>query len=208
MSATEDSAVSCFGALDGEATVTASGGTAPYTYLWDNGEATATAATLGAGAHDVTLTDANNCITTASVTIRDAIERSVTVCASTEANCTSCDGTAMISATGGASPYSYSWSNGNTTSQPGDLCSGINTVTVTDANSCTATLEININSISTLLATAAIDSDVSCFSVCDGEATVTASSGNPPYTYLWSDGQTTATASSLCAGSYLSLIHI
>ena len=42
-----------------------------------------------------------------------------------------------------------------------------------------------------------------CFGVCDGEATVTPIGGTPPYDYLWvPGGQTTATVTGLCAGSY------
>ncbi len=201
-SAVQDNPVSCPGALDGEATITVTGGTMPYTYEWDNGETTPTAAMLGAGSHDVTITDANACMITASVNIDDAAPLGITLDNDTPANCTSCDGTANITINGGVMPYVYTWSNGNSTEDPTDLCSGLNGVTITDANGCTATLDVNIGSISTLAAIATVDADVSCFGTCDGQASVAASAGGPPYSYIWSDGQTTDIATGLCAGNY------
>ena len=65
-SASQDTGVSCEGVLDGQATVTVTGGTMPYTYAWDNGETTATATALSGGLHSVTVTDANGCISIAS----------------------------------------------------------------------------------------------------------------------------------------------
>ena len=54
----------CNGSSDGSATVTTSGGTAPYTYLWDDGQTTAMAGALTAGSYTVTVTDANGCTET------------------------------------------------------------------------------------------------------------------------------------------------
>src|SRR5690606_9507667 len=55
--------VNCNGASDGSGTVTAAGGTAPYTYMWSNGMTTATANNLTAGNYSVTITDDNGCTT-------------------------------------------------------------------------------------------------------------------------------------------------
>ena len=57
----------CNGSSDGSATVTTSGGTAPYTYLWDDGQTIATAGALTAGSYTVTVTDANGCTETQGV---------------------------------------------------------------------------------------------------------------------------------------------
>ena len=63
--------VSCNGGSDGSASVTPLGGTAPYVYNWDNGETTATAVSLNATAHVVTVTDANGCVTTCDVLVNE-----------------------------------------------------------------------------------------------------------------------------------------
>ena len=55
-----------------------------------------------------------------------------------------CTGVANAAVVGGSIPYSYLWSNGNTTATPNDLCPGINTVTITDANSCMDTTSIAV----------------------------------------------------------------
>ena len=63
--------VSCNGGSDGSATVAASGGTSPYTYLWSDGQSTASANGLSAGTYTATITDANGCISTTTATISE-----------------------------------------------------------------------------------------------------------------------------------------
>ena len=59
----------CIGGLNGSATVTILDGSGDYTYLWDNGETTATATGLSGGLHSVTITDSNGCVTSCEITI-------------------------------------------------------------------------------------------------------------------------------------------
>ena len=124
---------------------------------------------------------------------------------STPANCTSCDGTADISVSGGTAPYTYQWTNGNSDEDPMDLCSGVNEVTVTDANGCELILNTSIGNTSSLTIDGiTVDGDVTCAGFSDGQATATASAGQPPYTYTWDDpaNQTTATITGLSGGTY------
>jgi hypothetical protein len=80
---------------------------------------------------------------------------------------------------------------------------GTYTVTVTDAAGCTGVETIGVAQPALLVAQVASSNttDVSCNGFADGEATITVDGGTPPYTYLWSDGQTTATATGLTAGN-------
>ncbi|NNF01492.1 MAG: T9SS type A sorting domain-containing protein, partial [Bacteroidia bacterium] len=111
--------------------------------------------------------------------------------------------TAEVTATGGTPPYTYSWSNGSTASSISDtLCSSTSfTVTVTDGNGCIELDTIDIN-IDAPIVASFTTTDVSCNGTADGSATVMPMGGQAPYTYIWSNGATTATISNLAAGIY------
>ena len=74
-------------------------------------------------------------------------------------------------------------------------------LTVTNDSGCIGTDSIQVNVIQSISLTET-HTDVSCNGSCDGSASINASGGVPPYSYLWSDGQTTSTAINLCPGTY------
>ena len=192
--------VSCNGGSDGSLTVTPSGGTAPYTYVWSNQATTQTITNLTAGTYSVTVTDNNGCSTSETISITEPIVLS-NIFTPTQVACNG-GATGAITATvsGGTMPYTYLWSNMATTATVTGLSAGTYNLTVTDANGCTLTLSQIITEPSLPLS-ATTSSTVS--SGTDGTATVTASGGTPPYSYLWSpSNQNTATASGLAGGNY------
>jgi hypothetical protein len=192
--------VSASSLSDGSATVTPTGGTASFTYLWDNNETTQTATSLSSGTHMVTVTDANGCETNCSVVIP---EPGMFVCevSGTDVSCyDGSDGTATVTPNGGLAPYTYSWSNGDTTQTITGLVAGTYSVTVSDANGRATDCEITIEEPAMLTAEASEVSAVSDTGEEDGVATVTANGGSLPYTYLWDNGETTQTATMLSAG--------
>ena len=195
--------VDCNGNNTGIATAAGSGGNAPYSYAWSNGSMTQTAMNLSAGSYSVTITDEDNCTATAIATITQPTALAVTVTTSDESAPGANDGTATANPTGGVSPYSYVWSNVDTTQTIMNLGANTYSVTVTDANGCTATGSgvVNNYDCSTFTATVAI-TDVTCHGGSDGSATVTPSGGLMPYSYAWSNGDTTATVANLMAGNY------
>ncbi|WP_424108311.1 SprB repeat-containing protein, partial [Pseudomonas viridiflava] len=73
------------------------------------------------------------------------------------------NGSATVSATGGTGPYTYSWSpSGGTAATATGLAAGTYTVTVTDANGCTATRAFTITAPPAIVATAGIQTNVLC----------------------------------------------
>lgn len=183
----------------GAATAVASGGLAPYTYLWSNGNTTATATNLMVGTAKVTVTDANGCAATGMINITQPSAPTLVVSSSTPAGCTT-GGTGTVAASGGTSPYTYKWSNGATTASVSNLPAGSYTITVTDAAGCTATSSLSIAAPLPPAVVITASSNANCNQ--PGSATASASGGVPPFTYKWSNGETTATASNLQAGTH------
>lgn len=187
------------GQFNGSATVTATGGVGGYTYLWGNGNTTATASNLAAGAHDVTVTDANGCQATGAVAVSNVGAPTGTT-AVTNPTCNGdSDGAIDLSITGGVSPFSFQWSTGATTEDIAGLSSGTYSVTVTSFDGCVLSQVVTVQAPPILAASVSSTPEMAG---ADGTATVTPVGGNGGYTYLWSDGQTTSTATHLSAGTY------
>ncbi|MEM9022418.1 MAG: SprB repeat-containing protein, partial [Bacteroidota bacterium] len=200
--ATATGNVSCNGFADGSATASGSGGSPPYSYLWSNGDTTASPTTLSAGTNTVSITDNNGCgPMTASVTITEPTAVVVTaVVDSSATGAANADGGATASASGGTMPYTYAWANGATTASITGVLPGTYTITVTDNNGCTGT------DVTTIFAgpsaTVSVDSTVSCFGFSDGGASATVVGGTMPYTYLWSNAATIASVTGVTTGTY------
>ncbi|MFN6091027.1 MAG: PKD domain-containing protein, partial [Bacteroidota bacterium] len=118
-------------------------------------------------------------------------------------SCGQLNGSASVNATGGASGYSYLWSNGQTGSSIINVLSGVYAVTITDGNGCTNSTTVNVGSIGGPTVAIASSSNVSCFGGANGSAQVNANAGVGPYTYAWiPSGGNNAVASNLSAGNY------
>ncbi|MFH1321738.1 MAG: PKD domain-containing protein [Bacteroidota bacterium] len=195
------------GNCDGTATVTASGGILPYTYLWDdtNSQTTQVATGLCAGSYSVAVYDANGDSVIASVTVGETGGILSATATHTDASYDNCDGTATVSVSGGYTPYTYLWNDpgSQTSTTATGLCEGTYTVTITDSIDSTITATVTISELpSTLTATAIATSTDQI--PCNGTATADATGGNPPYTYQWDDpgSQPSITATGLCEGLY------
>ncbi len=188
----------------GSATVTASGGTAPYTYNWTpSGGTNATATGLAAGTYTVTVTDAGGCTSTQVFTITQPTALSVTPGPVTNPTCGNSNGSASVTVSGGTSPYTYLWTpSGGTNSSATGLGAGSYIVTITDANGCTSTQSFTLTTSSGLSVSISSTTNVLCNGGTNGSATASPTGGTSPYTYAWSNSQTTATATGLGAGTY------
>ncbi|MAC94148.1 MAG: hypothetical protein CMC96_01470 [Flavobacteriales bacterium] len=195
--------VSCNSGNDGSAEVTALGGTTPYTYTWSDNQTTQTAGNLSQGTYQVTVSDANGCTTISTVTITEPPLLTASISATTNVSCNGLsNGRAVVTANGGTLPYTYLWNDNQQTDTASNLSAGSYSVTVTDNKGCTATANITISEPAQLTVSNASSTDVSCNGGNDGQATVNINGGTTPYTYLWSDNQTTATANNLTEGTY------
>ena len=194
----------CNTSADGMAIVTATGGTGTYTYLWDanaGNQVTDTAFNVASGTYSVTVTDGDNC----SQTITSTVTSPTALTSSMTSNPTSCfnttDGDATIVVSGGTPGYTYSWVNSTDTLATGTgLGNGFQAVTATDANGCTITDSVNVQSPTqidiTLTPTA-----VSCFGVSDGAISASVTGGAGGYTYAWSGTMdVTSTVNGLAGG--------
>ncbi len=194
--------VNCNGGNNGTASITASGGTSPYTYTWNNTQNTANATNLSAGTYTVTVTDANGCTQTATVTITQPTALTSGISASANPNCNGANnGSATVTAGGGTTGYTYLWSNAQNTAAITGLTAGTYSVLITDNKGCTSTASVTLTQ-PTALAINTSSTIANC-GQSNGTAGVTASGGTGSFTYLWSAGaQATATATGLSAGTY------
>ena len=198
--------MSCFGFQDGVATIIATGGIAPYTYSWSNGETTSTISALFSGNYSVTVTDSNSCVVTRNILVNQPLPLIIPINATAVSCYNGSNAIATANPNGGTSPYTYLWSNGETTQTATGLSVGNHTVTVTDAVGCPPeNATVTITQPNQINATGSI-TNVSCNSGGDGSITLSVSGGNGDYTYLWSNTQITQTASLLVAGDYTVVI--
>ncbi|HIA37225.1 MAG TPA: T9SS type B sorting domain-containing protein, partial [Flavobacteriales bacterium] len=196
---------------NGSACVNPIGGIAPYVITWNDPMTTVGACVFNilAGTYNPIVVDGNGCSFTVPVVINDISGPTIDSISNTNVTCAGdSNGTASVFITGVAPPYTYIWkdNNGNTVDSNlttiFGLWGGTYTITVIDANGCTSGALIAINEPPQLNSVIISSSPASCNGVCDGLASVMVGGGVSPYTYLWTDGQTSTTAINLCAGSH------
>jgi gliding motility-associated-like protein len=178
--------VSCFGGSNGSASVITSGGTPSYTYAWSpSGGSGATANNLTAGNYTCTITDANGCTITRSFVILEPSPLTVVGYMTPEICAGFCNGTASAVAGGGTPPYTYTWSTGATVPSISNLCSGVYSVTVVDAQGCVANATTTVTANPNPIADAGAD-----VSFCEGTGGAqlngsASGGGGSPYYFTW-----------------------
>ncbi|HTA83450.1 MAG TPA: PKD domain-containing protein [Bacteroidia bacterium] len=177
---------------------------APYTYSWSpGGQTTQTATNLTAGTYTVIAT--GTCpgySDTATAVIVNGGGSLTLTRDSTASACTANNGSAGVVMTSGTAPYVYKWSNGITTSNITNVGAGSYCVSVTDSKGCKDSVCITVPSTGGITSSIKPSSNDSCFGDSNGTATASGANGAAPYVYTWSNGQTTAIATGLKAGSY------
>ncbi len=197
---------SCQSSFDGFISVEANGGNPPFRYLWNNGRTTSTNSNLSFGTFAVTITDSNDCILVSDPILFDPPADTIAL-QNINVNQVACanqnSGFIETSFMGGVGALSYLWDNGATSSNQYNLEPGSYSLTVTDENQCEFYLN-NVNIDQPLSSSIALNfntTNASCNGVCDGVLSTSVSGGNPPYSYTWSTGDSTATLFGLCEGA-------
>ncbi len=189
------------GSSTGTATATATGGTGSITYAWSNGGSGASISGLSAGSYTVTATDQNGCTSTAVATVSNSTGPSSNISTTVHTTCGLSNGAATATATGGNGALNYLWSNGATTASISNLAAGIYTVSVTDQSNCLSVASVTINASTSPVAAIASQTDARC-GQNNGAITAAATAGTGGYTYLWSNGATTAAITGLGGGTF------
>ncbi|MFN5237794.1 MAG: OmpA family protein, partial [Bacteroidota bacterium] len=190
------------GASDGKATVTATGGTAPYTFSWSSGETGASAARLSDGKHGVTATDANGCAAAASLEITENIlPLATSVSETVNIKCAGQKASLEVKISGGKGPFKYVWNTPSVTGASPGVSAGEYTVTVTDAVGTTASASVKINQPAQLTISASMKSPAG-MGAADGKALAKINGGTEPYSIIWSNGETAAEATALKSGAH------
>jgi gliding motility-associated-like protein len=201
-------AISCFDECDGEISVSAFGGTLPYSYNWLNLSSTnATESNLCSGLYIIELTDSVGCISPIQINLANPSE--IIISSNIiPPSCGNSDGEILILTSGGGLPHTYLWNTGDTTPGITGLSAGLYTVTVTGANGCSQDFTITLNS-STGPGIDLQAIDLNCNGDCNGEILSTITGGTPTYTQQWYDengnplvGETNINLINQCAGIY------
>lgn len=200
--------LSCNNSADGFINLSISGGTTPYTYLWNTGQTTASISNLAAGTYSVLIKDNYQCELIDSFAISEPALLQINLISNDESYYQANDGSAAATATGGTPPYTYNWSNGASTASINNLSPGNYNLTVNDASNCTATGMVTINPIICNPLMVSVDlQNIECSGDNNGSLDITnIQNGTLPYVISWSNGVTSATNNNLPAGSYSVLI--
>ena len=187
--------VSCNGASDGSITLSVTGGTPGYSYLWSNGATTQNVSGLSAGTYSVTITDANGCETSSIFTLTAppvlSLDFGLSDFNGSNISCPGIsDGFITLAPLGGTPGFTFLWNTGATTQNLSALSAGFYEVTVTDVLGCSVQQGFQINAPDTLQAMAFVTtnyngSDISCYNADDGGVSVNIENGVPPYQTIW-----------------------
>lgn len=190
----------------GSASVTITNGQSPYTIYWSTGSTQANVSDLAAGQYLVSVTDANNCLSTATSMV-GSNGFTQTGVPSAVACFGSNNGSIDVTVTGGNAPLVYAWSNGATTEDINGLTGGPYELTITDAIGCVSTATYIVQEPQQIMLNQMTITNPTC-STTNGQVVASFNGGVTPYTYAWTNalgasvGTNSATLSSIGAGAY------
>jgi hypothetical protein len=195
----------CFQQCNGTIVSTVTNGTPSYTYNWSNGSHTANLIQLCSDSYTVTVIDGVGCTSTNTISLSTNPQINITT-SSFQNECSGqSNGSIYVAVTGGTPNYIYNWSNGQNTNSIINLVAGNYTVTVTDANGCTAYTTFIVNSLSVPIITPTVTPSDPCVSLCNGSIILNVTPLDS-YSYLWYyNGNIDATTQNIptaCLGGY------
>ncbi|MDX2134610.1 MAG: MopE-related protein [Saprospiraceae bacterium] len=194
----------CLGDSSGVIDIEVAGGTSPYHLIWSDGFEGEDRLGLGQGFYAVSVLDANGCTVSQDSIMVPGPDTALSVLIEEQAVITCFGentGQLRASASGGTSPYTFLWSTGQYFETLYGLNAGTYTVTLTDANKCTAQAAFQLAEPDMLLVDLQVKQPT-CAGSKNGSAQTSTSGGIPPYIYAWNTGGQTAGLIHLDAGAY------
>ncbi|PKP22362.1 MAG: hypothetical protein CVU05_04230 [Bacteroidetes bacterium HGW-Bacteroidetes-21] len=175
-------------------------GNTDLNYVWSNSSTDSQITVSSSGNYSVTITDVHGCTDDDMI---DVIVYELFTLDSTivDANCGNNDGSATVTVNGGTPVYNFNWSSGGTMATESGLAAGTYQVIVTDAHSCSNTINVVIGNTNAPELTLS-STPVTCYGLCNGVANVVASGGAAPYDYEWNNAIYSETNSDICPGTY------
>ena len=196
--------INCHGQLDAMIIAKGNGGMPSYSYLWSTGDTLSTIVNLASGTYSVTVKDANGDSIVATTTIFEPDTLVLQIEKQDAMPIGANNGTAAPIVSGGSPPYQYAWSNGSNDSLQTDLEPGNYTLTITDANACTATASVIIEETNCPTIDVMLDINAPhCVGDSTGSLGVIPLAGTAPFTFLWGTGDTTAILTNISSASYM-----
>ncbi|MDD4234702.1 MAG: PKD domain-containing protein [Bacteroidales bacterium] len=196
------------GQANGSIDVDVTGGSTPYSYLWNTGDLTQDLLNISAGTYIVTVTDNKGCQAILNFAVNDITGPVATIGASSNVSCFGvCDGTITVNVVGGSGIFQYNWSTtpAQTSATATNLCAGNYSVTVNDLiTGCIATTSATITEPLALASLSTVE-NTSCYNDCDGSIELTPYNGTPPYSFNWTGPGTIPNDEdiyNLCHGDY------
>lgn len=164
--------------------VVPSGGTTPYTYLWNTFDTDSFILVGASGRYVVQVTDSNGCFTYDSAYVTQPVPLFTNISVSNPTCAGGNNGFIQVTASGGAIPYSYAWNT--TPPQTGAVATGLSQgtyiLTLSDANNCSSTVSVPVNDPLPITITVT-PTGSRCFNTATGTVVATATGGTPPYVY-------------------------
>jgi len=198
----------CADFCDGSVILEIVGGTPPYSIQWPDGSIVSndglSATGLCPGPLMVSVSDANDCSASNNMFLDIPEPIVLSTLSVTDATCAGNDGSVSVQATGGnGGDYTYLWSDGQTVPNATDLAPGTYTVEVVDELGCASQTLVTVDGSTSTMSATIIATDTSCSGAQDGIAVVNVSGGTPPFTYVWSDGNSQIDSGSLSGASLI-----
>lgn len=197
---TKISNVTCKGLNNGSIDITINEGTEPFTYQWSNGAITEDINNLSPGSYSVTIVDANDYVLNKeNMLVSEPEELVATFSVNHVTSISGNDGSITLSISGGIEPYTFEWSNSETSDNLQNLEKGFYSVIVQDSNSCNTQIEITIQEPIEL---SFEKTDVNCFGENQGTIDLSITGGLEPYSVQWNNGSQSTELANLTPSTY------
>ena len=177
--------VRCSSDSSGSINLSVSGGTTPYTFIWNNNDTNQNLSNISAGIYSVIINDDNGCLYYDTIILNQPTNINLTLTSENVSCYNACDGLISALVSGGVSGYNFSWNNGSNNDSLYNLCQGYYYLTINDNNSCTKSDSIYIFEPNEIQILNDSITDVSVYGGSDGAIYISDNGGIQPITYLW-----------------------